>query len=91
MSVELGLIDPSTGIKLGTFSTDVIPANAKAFVSVSDMEAALGIEPSANMYHYIVKSESVFSGFLQHLVFNQQAGVITDMTALCRLPLLAQN
>src|SRR6185436_10719170 len=39
--------------------------------------------PPAGVLHYVVKIEGTFTGFLQHLVTNTQAGVVTDMTTAC--------
>jgi len=35
------------------------------------------------MGHYVIKVEGAFTGFLQHLVDNQKAGVTTDMSTVC--------
>ena len=47
---------------------------------MTDIEAAAKIMPDATMYHYILRTESAFNGYLQHLVNNTSSGVITDMT-----------
>ena len=82
--VRLGIYDARDGSKRGTYVTATIPPNGQAFVSVAAIEAASGA-PAPGMYHYVVKVEGVFTGFLQHLVTNTKAGVITDMTTACLL------
>lgn len=37
------------------------------------------------MLHWVLKLEDSFTGFTQHLVNNQRAGVITDMTTTCKI------
>ena len=39
-----------------------------------------------HVFHlYVVRTEGNFTGFLQHLVDNTQAGVVTDMSTVCAL------
>ena len=42
------------------------------------------------MYHYVIQAEGAFTGFLQHLVNNTQAGAITDMTTAGALPVFTE-
>ena len=84
-TVSLGIYDAATGNKRGTYVSPSISANGQAVVAVTTMEADIGMMPTANMYHYVVKAESQFDGFLQHLVNNIQVGVITDMTTACAI------
>ncbi len=84
-SVSLGIYDALTGIKRGTYISPSIPANGQAVVAVTTMEASIGVPPASNMYHYVIKAEGQFDGFLQHLVNNTGQGVITDMTTACAL------
>lgn len=85
-AVQLGLYDARDGKKLGAYTPPSIPANGQAVIAVSTMEAAAGIKPAdISLYHYNIKIEGALNGFLQHLVLNKQAGVITDMTTSCRL------
>ncbi len=83
-SVVLGIYDARDGVKRGTYTSAAIPSEGHAEISVAEIEAAVG-PPAAGMYHYVVKIESVFTGYLQHLVNNAQSGVITDMTTSCAL------
>jgi hypothetical protein len=81
----LGIYDARTGVKLGTHTTPSVAAGGQAIVTAAAIEAGIGITPAADMYHYTIKAEGGFSGFMQHLVDNQQAGVVTDMTTACAI------
>lgn len=72
-TVSLGIYDAATGNKRGTYISPSIPADGQAVVAVTTMEANIGMMPTASMYHYVIKTESQFDGFLQHLVNNIQA------------------
>jgi len=82
-TVSLGIYDARTGNKRGTYVSPTISASGQALIEVTDIEAAINAFPTSNMYHYVVKAEGTFNGFLQHLVNNVQAGVVTDMTTAC--------
>ena len=87
-NVVLGIYDARTGNKIADYSTGPIQANGQAIRTVAQIEAGVippPITPSGTMYHYVIKVESSFTGHLQHLVNNQNAGVITDMTSVCTL------
>ncbi len=81
----LGIYNASTNVRLGTYTILSVPANGRVIIPMKQMEAAADIAPTSTVPHYIVKIESLpaFTGFLQHLVSNVQAGVITDMTTVC--------
>jgi hypothetical protein len=86
-AVRVGIYRYNDGVKLGTYTTtSAVPANGQLHVSMDIIEAGAGITPQSNVPFYVVKVESPFTGFLQHLVNNQQASVLTDMTTICRLP-----
>src|SRR5262249_51503842 len=81
----LGIYDARNGTKLGNYTTPAIAPNGRAVISVAAMEAAAGITPGDNTFHYTIKAENAFSGFMQHLVDNQYAGVTTDMSTVCAI------
>jgi hypothetical protein len=84
-NATLGIYDAATGARIGAYSAAGIPANGQVITTVVNMENAAGINPGSR-YHYNIKIEnSGFTGFLQHLVNNQQSGVVTDMTEVCTL------
>ncbi|MHB1207925.1 MAG: InlB B-repeat-containing protein, partial [Rhodospirillaceae bacterium] len=84
-TVTLGIYDARDGTKLGTYAAGSIPAHGQAMPSVSAIEQAAHITPASGMYHYVVRAEGTFTGFLQNLVNNASVGVITDMTTSCGL------
>ena len=84
-SVTLGVYNANDGAKLGTYTTATIPANAQAILAVSDIETGIGKGPAAGVFHYVIKAEGAFTGFLQHRVNNTKAGVVTDLTTACPL------
>ncbi|MHB1206930.1 MAG: trypsin-like serine peptidase [Rhodospirillaceae bacterium] len=84
-NATLGIYDAATGGRIGTYTASGIPANGQVITTVINMENASGLNPG-NRYHYNIKIEnSAFTGFLQHLVNNQQSGVTSDMTEVCTL------
>lgn len=85
-AVALGVYDARDGSRIGAYTTTSIPSNGQVILSAAAIEAGLNRTPTAGMYHYVIKAEGSFTGFLQHLVTNQQAGVVTDMTTACLLP-----
>jgi hypothetical protein len=89
-SATLGIYDANTGTKLGTYTTASIPANGQLILATKTIETSIGRTPTSVMYHYVIKQEGTFTGFLQHLVTNKQAGVITDMTTTCAVSNAAQ-
>ena len=49
------------------------------------METAASFSPQPGMYHYVVKADTNFTGYLQHVVNNTSDNVVTDLTGVCRL------
>ena len=87
-AAAIGLYDAATGSKLGAMTTAPIPAGGQFTLSAAALEAAVGGVPTGTQ-HYVVKLESAFEGFLQHLVGNIRAGLTTDLSASCALPALS--
>ncbi len=81
----LGVYDARNGAKLGTYAVPTIASGGRGVVTVAAIEAAANITPAESAFHYNIRAEGGFSGYLQHLVDNQQAGVITDMTTACAI------
>lgn len=81
-SATLGIYDAATGAKLATYFGPSTPSNGQSRINMSDIENATGLSNSSSL-HYTIKIENQFTGFLQHIVTNQSAGVITDMTTSC--------
>jgi hypothetical protein len=88
-NVSLGVYDARTGNQLGTYQTGQIPANGQKVITAAAFQAnsSPGWQPTEiDMSHYIVKPLSTFfAGYLQHLVHNESADTVADVTALCRL------
>ncbi|MSO72016.1 MAG: trypsin-like serine protease [Rhodospirillaceae bacterium] len=84
ISPALGIYNAQSGQRLGTFPTGTIAANSQKVVAMPALEAAAGFSPNG-VYHYNVRADAVFSGYLQHLMTNKAARVVSDMTAACRL------
>lgn len=82
----LGVYDATTGAKLGTYTSASIPTGAQIIVPMTTIASAANVTLSSARYHYVVKVENTFGGFIQHLVDNKSVGVITDMSAMCALP-----
>ena len=74
-----------TGLFYGRYIGPSVPSmGASQFVS-SSLEAAAPFILTTNTAHYNVEEETFFPGFLQHLVLNKRAGVLTDLTTVCRM------
>ncbi len=84
---SLGVYDARNGTKITSYIAGLVPANGQLIVQVAEIESGVfpPIVPSGNMYHYVITLENSFPGYIQHLVNNEAAGVITDMTAVCAL------
>jgi hypothetical protein len=86
MTATLGIFDARNGARVGTYTTASIPAGARLILPMTTIQNAIGYTPASDFYHYVVKAEGTFTGFLQHLVSNSGVGVTTDMTTMCELP-----
>ena len=84
--VTLGLYNATIGDQLGTYSVGTVPGGGQAVIPVTTLESGAGVDPNG-AFHYVVQVETQsFQGFLQHVVDNRGAGVITDMSTACALP-----
>jgi hypothetical protein len=76
--------DARNGLTLGTFTTSGdIRAHTSALVRVSGILETLGRTPEADQFHVNMALNDPFQGFAQHLVDNEGASLITNMTAKC--------
>ena len=84
---SLGVYDARNGKKITSYLAGSVSANGQLIVQVADLESGVfpPINPSGDMYHYVITLENSFPGYIQHLVNNETVGVITDMTAVCAL------
>ena len=81
----LSVYDARDGTKLGSYPVPNVPPNGSVVVPISGIEAQANVKPGDGVYHYVIKADTAFTGFLQHLVTNTSAGVVTDMTTACGL------
>lgn len=88
---QLGVFEASTGVRLGTYISPLIPAGGQLAVDMRTVERAAGVSPGATIYHYNIRLEGAFTGYLQHLVENAAAGIVSDMTASCPLRAVPQT
>ena len=85
LDILLGIYDARNGNRIGTYRTGQLQPNAQKRTSVTAMETAAGISPPPGMYHYVIKTDTNFTGYLQHVVNNTSDNVVTDLTGVCRL------
>ena len=87
--VTLGLYNAITGNQLGTYFVGTLPGRGQAVIPVTTLESGASVDPNG-AFHYVIQVETEsFQGFLQHVVDNRGAGVITDMSTACALPALS--
>ncbi len=84
-TVTLGVYNEASGAKIGSYTTPSVVKGSALFLDVADIETKAKIKPAAGTYHYIIKVESPFTGYVQHLVENLQAGLYTDVTNQCAM------
>ena len=77
--------DAATGHAYGNYVISYMPATSEALVSASVIENRITPLLTANIGHYNLKATGYFAAFLQHLVTNKMSGVVSDMTAMCRI------
>jgi hypothetical protein len=78
--------DARNGATLGNFvTTGEIRPHTSAVVKVSDILETFGRTPEPGQYHVNMSLLAGFEGFAQHLVDNEAADLITNMTAKCDL------
>jgi hypothetical protein len=84
--VRLEVQDSRNGLVLGSYTAVAgLAPLATATVNVSGAIEALGLRPGTDQNHVNLVLDSNFTGFAQHLVVNQLAQLISNMTAKCDL------
>lgn len=92
VAATLTLYDAFNGDRLGAFTTREVPTNGALALDAAALEAGARFVPGANIGHYVVKADATFTGFLQHIVTNHDAGgAIVDMTRQCALDGIARG
>jgi V8-like Glu-specific endopeptidase len=84
-NISLGVYNAATGARIGTYNAGSVPANAQKLTTVAAMEKSSGFSPGSNVYHYNIKADTAFTGYLQHWLHNTGSNVITEMTATCTI------
>jgi len=88
----LAFYDSKTGNRIGGVKIPSIPSDAAVAFAITDAEKAMGFSPSSSISnyqdHYNVIQEGDFLGYFEHLVYNNGAGVITNLSAKCHQPML---
>lgn len=77
--------DARDGAMIATYTTDRIAANGQYIFEPGAIEARITMLTGTGGDYYILKLRSGFTGYLQHFVDNDAAGVITDLTPMCRM------
>jgi hypothetical protein len=84
--VRLEVQDSRNGLVLGSYTAVAgLAPLATATVNVSGAIEALGLRPATDQNHVNLVLDPNFTGFAQHLVVNQLAQLISNMTAKCDL------
>lgn len=81
----IDVFDARDGTLLASLTTDLIAANAQFTFESGFIEARLSMLAGSAGDYYVLKLRSGFTGYLQHFVANRDAGVITDLTPMCRM------
>ena len=78
--------DARNGEELGRFTLgDTIKPNTSRTIFVSDLLEFFDVQAESDQFYMNLKVTSAFTGFIQHIVDNQDAGLITNMTLKCDL------
>lgn len=80
------VFDSRTGELIEENFSRVVPANSSVSFTVAEFAQAFNFSPDNGQFHLNFVLDAGFTGFAQHIVNNQSAGVLTDMTAKCILP-----
>jgi subtilisin family serine protease len=76
--------DARDGAEIGTFSTTVdIKPHTSNLIRVSDVLQTLGRTPDSTQFHLNLIMDAGFTGFAQHWVSNEAAGIVTSLSAKC--------
>jgi len=81
----IGVYDARKGDRLGGIVVPAIAPNAAATFGAADIERVLNYTPYLEHDHYNLVIENDFYGYGQHVVYNNGAGLVINMTAKCSL------
>ncbi|TAL01870.1 MAG: hypothetical protein EPO08_09285 [Rhodospirillaceae bacterium] len=86
-TATLTFTNPGSGQQVAQWTSPAIPAGASYDITEPQIEAAvpaLASATSSGTYQYNVLLTN-FAGYLQHVVANNQVGLLTDLSAKCDL------
>lgn len=81
----IGVYDARKGDRLGGIVVPSIAPNAAATFGAADIERVLNYTPYIGHDHYNLVIENDFYGYGQHIVYNNGAGLVMNMTAKCTM------
>ncbi|MGE3335421.1 MAG: serine protease [Rhodospirillaceae bacterium] len=79
----IGVYDARKGDRLGGIVVPAIAPGAAATFGAADIERVLHYTPYLEHDHYNLVIENDFYGYGQHIVYNNGAGLVMNMTAKC--------
>ncbi|MEQ1883338.1 MAG: hypothetical protein ABL878_20490, partial [Burkholderiales bacterium] len=92
--LELHGADSAARLGVGTYASRIyyasgrngapIASHGEFVTTATGLESIYGVTPAVNLFHYVVKTSSLFPpDFVRHVVSSASTGVISDMTAQC--------
>lgn len=85
-TASFDVFDSATGQLVAENYSQSVPANSTWTFTVDEFAGDFNFAPLNGQFHLDFVLDDGFTGFAQHLVVNENAGVLTDMTAKCTLP-----
>jgi V8-like Glu-specific endopeptidase len=84
-NISADVYDSVTGVRVGGVTITGVPGNASGVVSMSDIEDIMGFAPDSSQYHLNLVLSGNNAAYLQHQVENENSGVTTNFTSMCKL------
>jgi hypothetical protein len=84
-NITADVYDSVTGVRVGGVTFRNVPGNASDIFSMGDIEALMGFRPNSTQYHLNVVLSGNSAAYLQHQVENENSGVTTNFTSMCKL------
>ncbi|MCB2106177.1 MAG: c-type cytochrome [Rhodobacteraceae bacterium] len=85
-TASFDVYDSQTGQLVAENYNQIVPAGSTWTFTISQFASAAGFTPTNGQYHLDFVLDAGFPGYAQHIVTNQVAGIVSDMTAKCVLP-----
>ena len=83
-TVSLGIFEIRSGLRLGTYKIDSLPPHAQRTIDIATLETGAHVTSAAGDI-YTVKVDGAFTGFLQHVIINQNARITADASPYCSI------